>query len=297
MFLTSKQFADETVRSDSFKKVGQKALGREWAYSYIAWNMRGNPFFGDVKVRRAMTMACNLPLIIRNLGYNLPEPCYGIFHPDSWMFNPAVKLLPFDLAGAAKLLDEAGWTVSEQDGWRHKGDQPFSFTLLIPQGNPVTVEIAAIFQQDLKSIGVEMKTQMIEWAVFQEKTRKHEFQASIAGWGTGTDPDSSWNIWHSEMIEQEGGRNYSCFSNPRVDELFRLGRREFDETKRRDMYREIQKIVYDEQPYTFLWNRPTTWAFNNRLRGVVFSPRGVWNFDPSFAAWWVTKSEQAHGVR
>ncbi len=297
MYLTAKQFADETVRSESFRKIGQKALGREWALSYIAWNMRGNPFFGDVRVRRAMTMACNLPVIIRDLGYNLPSPCYGIFHPDSWMFNPDVKLLPFDLAAAGKLLDEAGWTVSEQDGWRHKGDQKFSFTLLLPQGNPVSVEIAAFFQQDLKRIGVEMKTQLIEWAVFQEKARKHEFQASMAAWGTGTDPDTSWNIWHTEMIEQEGGRNYACFSNARVDELFRLARREFDEKKRAAMYGEIQKIIYDEQPYTFIWNRPTTWAFNKRIRGVTFSPRGVWNFEPSFMAWWVAKSEQAHGAR
>ncbi|NUN51970.1 MAG: hypothetical protein HUU06_04155, partial [Planctomycetaceae bacterium] len=297
MRLSSKQFADETVRSEAFRKVGHKALGAEWGYSYIAWNTRGNPFFGDVRVRRAMTMACNLPLMIRTLGYSLPQPCYGIFHPDSWMFNPEVKLLPFDTDAAARLLDEAGWKVSEEDGWRYKGGQKFSFTLLMPQGAPVSVEIAAIFQQDLRSIGVEMKTQTIEWAVYQEKTRKHEFQASIAAWGTGTDPDTNWNIWHTEMIEQEGGRNYSCYSNKRVDSLFESARKEFDETKRRDMYREIQKIIYDEQPYTFVWNRPTTWAFNNRIRGVTFSPRGVWNFDPSYMAWWVGKNQQAHGMR
>lgn len=297
MRLTSKQFADETVQSKTFKKVGVKALGREWGYSYIAWNMRGNPFFGDSKVRRAMTMACNLPLMIRTIGYSLSEPCYGIFHPDSWMFNPEVKLLPFDLEAAGRLLDEAGWRVSEEDGWRHKDGQKFSFTLLMPQGNPASVEIAAVFQQDLKSIGVEMKTQLIEWAVYQEMTRKHQFQASIAGWGTGTDPDLSWNVWHSEMIDQEGGRNYSCFADERVDRLFASARREFDETKRRDMYREIQKIIYDEQPYTFLWNRPTLWAFNNRIRGVVFSPRGVWNFDPSYGAWWVGKDQRVHGMK
>ena len=297
MRLTSKQFADETVRSEAFKKVGHKALGKEWAYSYISWNARGNPFFGDTRVRRAMTMACNLPLMIRTVGYNLPTPCYGIAHPDAWHFNPEVKLLPFDTDAAAKLLDEAGWLASEEDGWRYKDGQKFSFTLLMPQGTPVSVDIAAIFQQDLKSIGVEMKTQSIEWAVYQEKTRKHDFQASIAAWGTGTDPDTNWNLWHTEMIEQEGGRNYSCYSNKRVDALFESARKEFDETKRRDMYREIQKIIYDEQPYTFIWNRPTTWAFNNRIRGVTFSPRGVWNFDPSYMGWWVERSQQAHGMK
>jgi peptide/nickel transport system substrate-binding protein len=142
-----------------------------------------------------------------------------------------------------------------------------------------------------------MKTQIIEWAVFQEKTRKHEFQASMAAWGTGVDPDLNWNLWHSEMADQEGGRNYSCYSNPRVDELLRLGREEFDPARRAAHYREIQKIVYDDQPYTFIWNRPTLWAFNRRIRGVVFSPRGVWNFDPSFMAWWVHRSEQAHGMK
>ena len=58
----------------------------------------------------------------------------------------------------------------------------------------------------LKSLGVEMKTQVIEWAAFQERTRKHEFQAQMAGWGTGVDPDLNWNLWHTEMADQEGGR-------------------------------------------------------------------------------------------
>lgn len=295
--LSSKQFADETVRSEAFRKVGHKALGKQWAYSYIAWNTRGNPFFGDVRVRRAMTMACNIPLMIEKFEYNISTPCYGIAHPDSWIFNPEVKLLPFDLGKAKALLDEAGWTVSEKDGWRYRDGQKFSFTLLIPQGATVSTEIAAVFQQDLKSLGVEMKTQVIEWATFQERTRKHEFQASIAAWGTGTDPDTNWNLWHSEMIEQEGGRNYSCYANPRVDELFKLGRFEFDRERRASYYREIQKIIYDEQPYTFLWNRGITWAFNNRIRGVTFSPRGVWNFDPSYLGWWVHRSQQAHGMK
>ena len=295
--LIPKQFADETVRSEAFKKVGFKARGVEWGYTYICWNLRGNPFFGDARVRRAMTHACDVESIIRNLGYNLYTPCYGIFHPASPMFNPEIKLLKHDPAEAARLLDEAGWKVSEEDGWRSRNGEKFSFTMLLPQGIPISLEVAAIVQASLKSLGVEMKTQVIEWAAFQERTRKHEFQANMAGWGTGVDPDLNWNLWHTEMADQEGGRNYGCYSNARVDELLRLGREEFDREKRMGYYRELQKIVYDDQPYTFIWNRPTLWAFNRRIRGVVFSPRGVWNHDPSYLAWWVHKSEQAHGSK
>jgi peptide/nickel transport system substrate-binding protein len=298
MELIAKHFADATVRSEKFRQVGYKARGEQWLYSYIAWNQDGsNPFFVDRRVRHAMTHATNIKLMIEKLCYNLNPQCYGIWHPSAPMFSKDVQLLPFDPARAATLLDEAGWKVSDEDGWRYKDGNKFSFTLLMPQGATVSVEVAAILQQDLKSLGVEMKTQVMEWATYQERTRKHEFQASIAAWGTGSYPDTAENIWHSKNYDQEGGRNYVGFRNARVDELFELAKREFDEAKRMAYFGEIQKIIYDEQPYTFLWNRPILWAFNRRIRGVQFSPRGVWNFDPSHMAWWVARGEQAYGAK
>jgi peptide/nickel transport system substrate-binding protein len=296
--LIAKHFADATVRSEKFKKIGYKAWGQQWQYSYIGWNADGsNPFFNDKRVRYAMTHATNVKMMIEKILYNLNPQCHGIWHPDSPMFCKEIKLLPFDLDKAAALLDEAGWEVSDEDGWRYKNKTKFSFTLMIPQGVVVSQEVAAILQQDLKSLGVEMKTQPMEWATWQERSRKHEFQANIAAWGTGAYPDISENIWHSKYYSVEGGRNYVGYKNPRVDELFEAAVKEFDEAKRMKMFAEIQKLIYEDQPYTFLWNRPTLWGFNRRLRGVVFSPRGVLHFDPSNLAWWTAKGEQAYGAR
>ena len=298
MELPAKFFADAAVRSEKFKKVGYKALGQQWLYSYIGWNADGsNPFFNDVRVRKAMTHSTNIKLMIEKLCYNLNPQCYGIWHPSAPMSSKDIKLLDFDLDKAATLLDEAGWEVSDEDGWRYKNGTKFSFTLMIPQGTSVSLEVAAILQQDLKSLGVEMKTQVIEWATWQERSRKREFQANIAAWGTGAYPDTSSNMWHSKYLQTEGGRNYTGFKNARVDELFDKAITEFDEAKRMAMFAEIQKIIYDEQPYTFLWNRPVLWAFNRRIRGVTFSPRGVLTFDPAYFGWWTAKGEQAYGAK
>mgnify|MGYP002623673109 FL=1 len=294
--LDPKQFAVETVGSKSFARVGHKALGTQWGFYYIGWNMDGsNPFFHDVRVRRAMTHALNLPLIIQEVGYNLVTPCHGIYHPEAPYAAKDIQLIPYDLEQAALLLDEAGWKVDEETGWRTKDGTRFTFTLTIPQGSSVSPQIAAIFEQDLRRIGVEMKQQVLEWATFQQRTREAEFQAQIAGWGTGTDPDTGWNLWHSS--EYKVGRNYGKYANARVDELLKLGRFEFDEEKRFAYYAEMQRIIYDEQPYTFIWNASTLWGFNKRIRGVGFSPRGVWNFDPSSNAWWVHESEQMYGLK
>jgi peptide/nickel transport system substrate-binding protein len=135
----------------------------------------------------------------------------------------------------------------------------------------------------------------MEWATFSETTRQCEFEAMMAGWGTGTDPDTNRNLWHTD--QRKVGRNYTGFSNARVDELFELGRLEFDPAKRAKIYQEIGKIIYDEQPYTFLWNSPVLRGFHKRIRGVDFSPRGVWSFSPGMSNWWVHKDDQMYGVK
>jgi peptide/nickel transport system substrate-binding protein len=212
------------------------------------------------------------------------------------MYNPDVKLLDYDLEKSKALLEEAGWETDPDEGWRQKtidGNKVrFEFTLLIPQESSTSPKIAAIFQEDLKKIGVQLKTRTIEWATFLEKVRKHEFQAEIAAWGTGTDPDTGWNLWRTE--EYETGRNYGGYSNPRVDELFAKGRHTFDFEARRKIYQEISKLTYEDQPYTWVHNRPILAVFNKRIRGVQFSPRGIYNFEPSYSGWWVAKGQAQH---
>lgn len=291
--LSAQQFARET-NTESFARVGCKAWGTSWDFGYIGWNMDGsNPFFKDRRVRLAMTHALNIPLILNKVYYNLATRCLGIFHPTSWMFNPEIKPLDYDLKKSAVLLDEAGWKVDPNNGWRYKeidGNKvQFEFTLMMPQGSPSAPKIAAIFQEDLKRIGVSMKTREIEWSAFLEKTTKHEFQADTAGWGTGTDPDTNWNLWRTE--EYKTGRNYVGYSNPKVDELFVKGRKEFNFEARRKIYQEIDKLIYDDQPYTFIYNAPILSAINKRIHGVQLSPRGIYGFDPSYTAWWAPRGQ------
>lgn len=288
--LNPQQFALETTQSEAFKRVGYKGWGPQWSFSYIGWNMDGsNPFFDDVRVRRAMTHALNIPRIIEKVYYNLAEKSHGIYHPDSWMYNDEVEPLEYDLEKAAALLDEAGWEVDPNTGWRHKqidGQRvPFEFTLLIPQGSDTSPKIATIFQQDLQSIGVRMETRTLEWASFLEKVRNHDFEAEIAGWGTGTDPDTGRNLWMSDQYDD--GRNYGGYSNERVDELFNRGREVADREERAEIYQEIHKILYEDQPYTWIVNPPILAAFNKRIQGVQFSPRGIYGFDPGVTGWWV----------
>ena len=290
--LSAQKFAWETT-PETLKDFGYKALGEQWVFGYIGWNMDGsNPFFNDQRVRYAMTHALNIPLILDKIFYKLATPCYGNYHSDNWAYNPEIAPVAYDLKMAGEKLDEAGWLINPDDGWRYKDIEGkpvlFEFTLLVPQESPYSPKIAAIYQEDLKKIGIRLSTRLMEFSSFIETVRKHEFQAEIAAWGTGTDPDTGWNLWRTE--EYSKGRNYGGYSNKRVDELFALGRREFDFEKRARIYQDIHKTIYEDQPYTWIYYRPVLALFNKRIKGVQFSPRGIYNFDPSFSGWWIQKN-------
>ncbi len=170
--LTPQQFALETT-GDRFRNVGVKGYAQRWSFYYIGWNQDGsNPFFGDPLVRRAMCYATNYDLMIRQVFHGLFTQSYGAFHPTGPAFNPDIKRFDYNLARAAELLDNAGWTQDAQDGWRYKqvpkNGTPvrtrFSFTLNVPQSQTAP-KIATILQQDLRKIGVEMKPRLLEWAI------------------------------------------------------------------------------------------------------------------------------------
>jgi peptide/nickel transport system substrate-binding protein len=297
------QVATQTDAISDFARIGGvKCWGPEWTYEYIVWNQDGrNPFFGDRRVRYAMTHATNIPRMISELTYNLYAQARGPYHPDSWMFDPSTKLLAFDLEVAGRLLDEAGWRIdTSREGWRYKEIEGvpvrFEFTMLSQSNSFTAPKVIAILQEDLQSIGVKMEVQAVEFATWQERARKHEFQGMMGVWGTGVDPDLSKNLWSSKFYDPTGGsgRNYGAYRNARVDELFDAGAREFDKGRRKAVYQEIGRLIYEDQPYTFLWNRAILWAIQGRIRGVQMSPRGVFNFDPADLGWWVPAGAGKH---
>jgi peptide/nickel transport system substrate-binding protein len=281
--LEAEQWVTQTANSDYYAN-NTKVYADEWTFFYIGWNLK-LPYFEDVRVRRAMAYAMNYEEMIEDLCYGLHPRCHGIFHPDSWMFpEDAPPLYQQDLDKAEDLLDEAGWVDSDGDGIRDKIINgkliPFEFSLMVSQ-KPDRIDICNLFRENLDSIGVICHVVPVEAAVFQERVHNKRFEAEMAGWGTGTDPYTNESLF---ATDQE--RNFGSYSNPKVDELFKAGMTELDRDKRAEIYGKIFKIIHEDQPYLFLYNRSSFYGFNKGLRGYRFSPRGPFTYGPGFDAIW-----------
>jgi peptide/nickel transport system substrate-binding protein len=287
--MTSRTFTEGT-KDAQFQAVGRKMLIPELSFACLLWNLDGSkPCLTDIRVRKALAMSVNMPSIIHALGYDLPIQSNGIWSPAAWCYNPNVKVLPFDTEGARAILEEAGWKDTDGDGIREKDGQKLEFEILC-YNNQTLIDILAAAADGMKKAGVNATLRPLEWTTVMDRLHAKDFQASYIAWSMGVDPDYSYNTWHSSQWEQ--GRNYGKYANPKVDELFDKGRRTYDFEQRKQIYQEIQKLIYDDQPALFMYSMPIRFAVNKRIKGVRLSPRDPFIFYPGVFGWWVPKELQ-----
>ena len=240
----------------------QSFSGTSFGYSYIGYNMRREPF-DDRRVRQALSMAIDVNKIIEYVLYNQGERITGPFPKQTDFYNPNIEPVPYDPQGALELLAEAGWQRNAQ-GWLEKNGKRMQFKLITNNGNDIRKAILAIAQDSWKQIGIDVRTDLVEWAVFiQERVNKLDFDALVLGWSMGIDPDL-YQIWHSSQTGPHQ-LNFVGFKNKEADDLIIKIRQEYNHDQQVAYCHRLHEIIAHEQPYTFLYVGKWTAILDKRI--------------------------------
>jgi ABC-type transport system substrate-binding protein len=240
----------------------QSFSGLTFGYTYIGYNMRRTPF-NDGRVRMALSMAVDVDKIIKYVLYGQGERITGPFVKQTDYYNHDVKPIPYDPAGALSLLEEAGWKKNSS-GWLEKEGKRLQFTVITNSGNDLRKSIMAIVQDAWRQIGIDVRTDLLEWSVFiQERVDKADFDAVILGWQMGIEPDL-YQIWHSSQSNPHQ-LNFGAFSNPEADDLIIKIRQEYDQERQVEYCHRLHEIIATEQPYTFLYVGKWTAVLDKRI--------------------------------
>jgi len=240
----------------------QSFSGLSFGYTYIGYNMRREPF-NDPRIRRALGMAIDVDKIIQFLLFGQGERITGPFVKQTDYYNKNIKTVPYDPQGALKLLEEAGWRRN-RDGWLEKDGKRLQFTLITNSGNELRKAILTIAQDAWKQIGIDVRTDLLEWAVFiQERVNKLDFDALILGWSMGIEPDL-YQIWHSSQTNPYQ-LNFVGFKNEPVDDLIIKIRQEYNHDQQVEYCHQLHEIIAREQPYTFLYVSKWTAVLDKRI--------------------------------
>ncbi len=288
--LTPLQYIRQTDTA-FFKKYYRKFRLPSFGYVYLGYNLNDWKF-KDQLVRQALNYAVDKDEIIKMVRLGLGRTATGPFLPGSWTYNENVSPVAFNQIKAKELLKQAGWDDLNKDGWLEKNNAVFEFTIITNQGNEERIKAAQIIQRRLKDIGIRVKIKIVEWSVFlSEIIEKKNFEAVILGWSLGREPDC-FDIWHSSKTKA-GEFNFISYKNEEVDSLLIEARRTFDQEKRKNCYFRINEILYDEQPYMFLYVPDSLTVLHSRIQGVKPAPVGI---SYNFIDWWVPKMQQKYNT-
>jgi peptide/nickel transport system substrate-binding protein len=228
-------------------------------YEYIQFNFKDDNFpdkyspFKGQKTRQAIAYALDRQGMLDNVLKGTGQAMNSPFLPGGWADpGDAAVSYNYDAEKAKSLLAEDGW-VAGKDGILAKEGHRFSFELQFNSGNKRRESVAAVIQQNLADVGIEVKTKAIESATFFDQyVTPGKFPAILSAWSlTSPDPDSE-SIFSSKYFPP-AGQNGGWYVNKNLDELWVKGQQTVDQTARAEVYKEIGKQISTDLPYVFLY--------------------------------------------
>lgn len=248
-------WAEELPKVEAYKRgllVGQKHYNHAaTGTSGLAINMRRKPL-DDKRIRLALQHLYNREMMIKKLFFKEYNPLTS-YHQGLSAHNPKNKLYEYDEITAVELLEEAGWTEKNGEGYRVKDGVELKLDL--QYRSAMSERYLTVFQEACKRAGIRIELQLITPASGWKNMMSREFDLASAGW-TGMIFPNPETSWHSKLAIQDNNNNITGFSNPRVDELCGQYDAEYDVAKRNEILQEIDGILYEEAPYVLGWFNP-----------------------------------------
>ena len=98
----------------------------------------------------------------------------------------------------------------------------------------------------------------------------HDFDLVLSSWAVSSLPQDFNQVWSTASWANKGS-NITGFGNAGSDALIDSIAVTLDESRRIPMVRRLQKIIYDEQPYVFLYSPDRKVVIHKRFGNVIMT--------------------------
>lgn len=286
----------------------QIGLYPENAYYFLAYNLREGRPFADPLLRRALASAVDLPALVREVTDGAGVPIGNSASPRSWGDLVAPITATADLERAGALLDEAGWTASD-DGTRARDGEPLTARIFVRGDDPRRVRAAELIAEAAGTVGISITVERadFETVIKSKYAPPFDFDMLLGSWSNGPgDPDfpdylfydpSDFALFHSSQINQGASDarptlNFVAFRDAAYDNQAAAARQLYDLEQRRGALRLAQQRVAELQPYLFLWADQVPVVLSPQVTTLdgpvnLDTPLYLWNIE----RWYLSEGE------
>jgi len=257
-------------------------------------------WFRSAGFRRAISRAINREDLCRVAYRGFARPGVGPFSAaNHFWFNARLKSHPYDPHAALSLLAAEGFhrkgeSLVDRDG------HPVEFSLVTNAGNRTRERMAALIQQDLRKLGIQLNIVTLDFPSLIERiSGTFQYEACLLGLvNVDLDPNAQMNVWLSSSPQHQWNPEQAKPETAWESEIDALMRRQaatLDQNKRKAAFDRVQEIVSDQAPFLYLVNKDTLVAVSPTLRNVrpsVLRPEVFWN-----AEWLYLQAQQTRSSR
>lgn len=253
----------ELTKDENFTKSYTMKLADTYNYTYVAMNMKPDgqkhqKLFTDVLVRKAMALLTPYEQINKTLYENHNKRMIGPISPNKTDFNTELKPVAYNVEKAKELLKQAGWADTDNDQILDKlidGKKvKFEFSINFMAGSKIWEDLAKQLSESMGKANIYAMLNPLDYNGFVGAVMGHDFDMSISAWQSSAPPEDYAQLWHSSSWTNNG-LNFTGFGTPQTDALIDSINTSIDEQNRIKLSKRFQKIVYDEQPYIFLFTQ------------------------------------------
>lgn len=234
----------------------------------------------DVRVRRALREAVDLDPIIDTVLQGSSERAWSIVGPQSPFYDAKYEnAYGGNIDEANKLLDEAGWTGRDSEGYRtNAAGQRLVVRLIATEPKPPLSTVLEAYQAELRTnAGVEVDLQFRDEGtvdVVRETNTYEAFPRAVGGVDIG--------VVLEKIYETGGAINGPKLEDPQVDGWLADGRSALDDESRKAAYDKVAQYALVDQVTTLpLYTERYNAAATSRVHGIerwLDPPRGMVNF-------------------
>ncbi|MEE2829522.1 MAG: ABC transporter substrate-binding protein [Myxococcota bacterium] len=213
---------------------------------YTAFNQKVAAL-GDVKVRRAMSLAIDRAQALKLIGEG--ELISGPFTLSSRYYNHDVPVPTKNIEEASRLMTEAGYSKSGAQ-WTKSGKAVslrfFYDEAMGDNGQTVATNIVG----QLKTFGIDVSDPVaLGGELWEERVmQKQDFDLVMGVWSFDVNEDIG------QLFSRSGPRNFVSYVDPRTDDLLDGAHKSQDPSEQQAFMKEIHKRLAVTQPYIFQWS-------------------------------------------
>ncbi len=249
-------------------------------------------WFRSTNFRLAVSEAINREDLCRVVFGGHARPAVGPVSPANlFWFNKSLQPHPHDAQGALQRLKQDGFqfdghTLRDAEG------HAVEFSVITNAGNKYREQMAAMIQQDVQQIGIRLNIVTLDFPSLIERI-SHTFDYELCLLGlvnVDLDPNAQMSVWLSSSSNHAWNpeqKSPATDWEAEIDRLMQAQASAPDEKRRKGYFDQVQKIVWEQQPFIYLVNKNALAAISPSLGNtspVVLRPQTFWNAESLYFA-------------